>query len=191
MATRRQIEANQQNAISSTGPRTTAGRARSSKNALRHGLTAREVTVDEEEAERFAAFRDDMVEDLAPVGAFEEELVQRIVTCLWRLRRVLRVEAEVGVTLDFFASLSGSLSPNLVRYETAIDRMLQRARHDLERLQARRRGEPVAAPIAVEVTLAAGEQANAVPIVPRDAMHEPSSGDRSASEGLPLQTDGA
>ena len=154
---------------------------------MKHGLTAREVTVDDEEARQFDAFRDDIVEDLAPVGALEEALVQRIVICLWRLRRVVRLEAETQFAADFFRSYSGGLSQNIVRYETAIDRSLQRARHDLERLQARRRGEAVAAPIAVDVThsVAVGEHADAAPTVARDVTPEPSSGVRSASQGLP------
>jgi hypothetical protein len=39
MATEKQIRANRENAKKSTGPRTAAGRAKSSRNALRHGLS--------------------------------------------------------------------------------------------------------------------------------------------------------
>jgi hypothetical protein len=160
MATIRQIEANRRNAQKSAGPSTAGGRTISSKNALKHGLTAREVTVDEGEAKKFAAFRDDMVADLAPVGTMEEELVQNIVSWSWRLRRVCRVEVNVAdesnplsslaqeqVGCDYTLSL-GTLS----RYETTIARLRERALHDLERLQARRRGEAVQVPIAVDVT---------------------------------------
>ena len=40
MATRAQIEANRRNALKSTGPRTSAGKAASSRNARTHGMTA-------------------------------------------------------------------------------------------------------------------------------------------------------
>jgi hypothetical protein len=163
MTTKRQIEANRQNAKRSTGPITAAGCARSKRNALKHGLTAREVTVDDEEASKFEAFRDDIVRDLAPEGALEEELAQQIATDSWRLRRVLRLEAAIAVPGDMLGLSLGALEgpafefmangpgQNLIRYQGAIDRSRQRALHELQRLQARRRGEAVAAPIAVEV----------------------------------------
>ena len=39
MATQKQIDANRRNAKRSTGPKTAAGRAKSSRNAYRHGLS--------------------------------------------------------------------------------------------------------------------------------------------------------
>jgi hypothetical protein len=164
MATAKQIEANKRNALRSTGPATAAGRRISSKNAWKHGLTAREVTVDAAEARKFAAFRHDMVADLAPQGAFEEELVEEIAICSWRLRRVYRLEVidpndynPLPRMFDSsFASVSKKfetvVSADLNRHETSIARLRQRALHDLERLQARRRGEAVEAPIVVDVT---------------------------------------
>jgi hypothetical protein len=45
MASRRQIEANRRNALKSTGPRTQEGKARSRKNALRHGFASLTIGV--------------------------------------------------------------------------------------------------------------------------------------------------
>jgi hypothetical protein len=45
-------------------------------------------------------FRDDIVQDLAPEGVLEEELVQQIATDSWRLHRVLRLEAAIAVPRD-------------------------------------------------------------------------------------------
>jgi hypothetical protein len=164
MTTQRQINANRKNAKRSTGPATEAGRARSSRNALKHGFTAREFTIHEREANAFAAFRDDIVEALAPVGVLEEELAQRVALCMWRLRRMARLEVtktthylpKIGEITQqeryLYEYMADGLCDSLSRYETSIDRMRQRALHDLERLQARRRDEAVAAPIAVDVT---------------------------------------
>jgi hypothetical protein len=163
MTTIKQTEANRRNAQRSTGPTTAEGRKACSQNALKHGLTAREVTVDEAEAKKFAAFRKDMVAELAPRGALEEQLAEEIAIYSWRLRRVFRLEVNDGDHANPLSSLAQealgrgrfvdftlSLS-TLIRYEASITRSRERALHNLERLQARRRGEAVEAPIMVDV----------------------------------------
>ena len=50
------IESNRQNALRSTGPRTSEGKAASSKNALRHGLLSKQVTLPDEDPDAFAEF---------------------------------------------------------------------------------------------------------------------------------------
>lgn len=104
MTSAAQIEANRRNSQRSTGPRTEAGKARSRRNALRHGLAARTLIVapGEDEAD-FAAFAADLRQDLAPDGAVEEALAQRIILCAWRLERIARIEAE---TLRLEAALA-------------------------------------------------------------------------------------
>ena len=70
MATQRQIEANRENARKSTGPKTEAGKAVSSANALRHGLTAeRLVLLLAEDGDSFERLRESVIADLAPAGA--------------------------------------------------------------------------------------------------------------------------
>ena len=98
MATQRQIEANRQNCRSSTGPRTEAGKAASSANALSHGLTAADtVVLPEEDADAFERLREGVIPDLDPAGALQEALAQRIAVLLWRLDRAARLEAELFV----------------------------------------------------------------------------------------------
>jgi len=71
MATPAQIIANQQNAQSSTGPRTPEGKARVSQNAIKHGLTSKHLIIREDEQEEFAALQDLLLAELAPQGAIE------------------------------------------------------------------------------------------------------------------------
>ena len=98
MATQRQIEANRRNARSSTGPRTEAGKAASSANALSHGLTAvKSVVLPEENPGDFERLREGVIADLAPTGALQEALAHRVAMLLWRLDRVARLEAELFV----------------------------------------------------------------------------------------------
>ena len=96
MATRKQIRANRRNARKSTGPRTEAGKAASSANALSHGLTAAgTVVLPEEEPEEFERLRQGVIADLAPAGTLQQALAQRVAQLLWRLDRVARLEAEL------------------------------------------------------------------------------------------------
>jgi hypothetical protein len=169
MTTIKQTEANRRNAQRSTGPTTAEGRKASSQNALKHGLMAREVTVDDAEAKKFAAFRNEMVAELAPQGALEEQLAEEIAIHSWRLRRVFRLEVNEGDKANALSSFAleasgGGLDrdymlslPTLIRYETSITRSRERALHNLERLQARRRGELVEAPMMVDVTQVGGD----------------------------------
>lgn len=78
-----------------TGPRTPEGKAKSAKNATRHGLLSRELLQRDERASHLRALTQRLMVELQPVGELELLLVERIVSCMWRLRRALRVEVEV------------------------------------------------------------------------------------------------
>ncbi len=95
MSSERQIEANRLNAQRSTGPRSPNGKARVASNALKHGLTGKQIVLPNENAEEFEAFRITLWTDLAPQGALEEELAGKIVADAWRLRRVPILEAAL------------------------------------------------------------------------------------------------
>jgi hypothetical protein len=88
MASHRQIRANQRNALRSTGPRSDAGKARSRLNAMQHGLTARHVLLPGEDPREFEAFRRAAFDRLLPEGEVEKQLADRVVTLLWRMRRI-------------------------------------------------------------------------------------------------------
>jgi hypothetical protein len=101
----RRIDANRRNARRSTGPRTARGKKTVSRNAIKHGLLAREVVINEgdgqEDQNAFDALYARIWEDYEPVGQREELLVERIVTCWWRLARVHRAETgEIRRHLD-------------------------------------------------------------------------------------------
>src|SRR2546421_4003859 len=77
MSSFRQIDANRRNAQLSTGPVTEAGKKRSRRNALRHGLTAETVIDALEDAEDYAAFEMAVTADYDAQSAVERELVLR------------------------------------------------------------------------------------------------------------------
>jgi hypothetical protein len=92
MTSFRQIEANRRNAQLSTGPVTEEGKRRSRRNAIRHGLTAETVIDALEDAEDYAAFEIAITSDYDAQSAVERELVLRLASLLWRLRRATSIE---------------------------------------------------------------------------------------------------
>jgi hypothetical protein len=92
----RKLAANRRNAARSTGPRSTRGKRRSSLNALKHGILAKDLVLPELEgknaAAEFRALLHALTSDLAPRGAFELLLVEKIAVCTWRMRRLQRYE---------------------------------------------------------------------------------------------------
>jgi hypothetical protein len=93
MSSFRQIDANRRNARLSTGPVTEEGKRRSRQNALRHGLTAETVIDALEDAEDYAAFELAVTSDYDAQSAVERELVLRLASLLWRLRRATAIES--------------------------------------------------------------------------------------------------
>ena len=96
MATEKQIAANRKNSMWSTGPRTEAGKRRSRQNALQHGLTAETVIDVLEDAKAYKALQRKIFADYRPSSNFELELVARLVSLLWRLRRGVAIKRNIN-----------------------------------------------------------------------------------------------
>jgi hypothetical protein len=92
MTSFRQIDANRRNACKSTGPITEEGKQRSRCNAVRHGLTAETVIGALEDAEDYKAFEAAIIADYDVQSAVERELVLRLASLMWRLRRATTME---------------------------------------------------------------------------------------------------
>jgi hypothetical protein len=84
---------NKASAGKSTGPRTAAGKQRSSLNALRHGLTGHIVVLPTEDQAAYQIHLRRFVDQFQPKGALEEQLVQSLGDTTWRLNRVPATEA--------------------------------------------------------------------------------------------------
>ena len=141
-------------------------------NSLRHWLLSRHAVVADEDPAAFDDLRQQLVVQLAPVGALEEAIVDRMTVLIWRLRRVVRLESGVithrtneansradhdGIEGDALvvglvkdATGADALS-KLSRYERGLERGLYRALHELQRLHASRRGESVSTPAVLDV----------------------------------------
>ncbi|SRR6266571_5132484 len=92
MTSYRQIDANRRNALKSTGPKTEAGKDTSRRNAVRHGLTAETVIGALEDIEDYQAFEAAITVDYDAQSAVERQLVLRLASILWRLRRATTME---------------------------------------------------------------------------------------------------
>jgi hypothetical protein len=92
MTSLRQIEANRHNAIKSTGPKTENGKQRSRRNALKHGFTADTVLEPLENPDEYRAFEGEIVAEYLPQTPVERELVHRLASLFWRLRRATSIE---------------------------------------------------------------------------------------------------
>jgi hypothetical protein len=95
MTSSKQIEANRRNSLKSTGPKTEAGKRTSRCNAVRHGLTAETVIGALEDAEDYKAFEAAVTADYDAQSAVERELVLRLASLLWRLRRATTIETAL------------------------------------------------------------------------------------------------
>ena len=92
MPTRAQTKANRNNAKKSTGPRTEEGKTRSAKNALKHGLLARDTVMPGEDPADFDRQLSALEADIQPGNSLEFELVRQIADAQWRMRRLTRLE---------------------------------------------------------------------------------------------------
>ena len=95
MSSLKQIAANRRNALKSTGPTTEEGKEHSRCNAVRHGLTAETVIADLEDADDYQAFEATVIGDYDAQTAVERELVLRLASVLWRLRRAIGIESGI------------------------------------------------------------------------------------------------
>ena len=103
MSSVKQVTANRANAKLSTGPKTPAGKRKSSMNPLKHGLSAETIVVGDEDPTQFEALRESFERDFQPETHLERELVERLVAHAWRLRRIPVFEAA------FIQGLEGRL----------------------------------------------------------------------------------
>jgi hypothetical protein len=145
-------EASRRNGAKSRGPKTPEGKARSAQNALKHGLRAQKhLVLPSEDAAEFAALEAALMEELAPEGALQSALAQRVVAAVWRLERAERLEAELfarnhlaggSLGLALIRDCNGARSfDTLLRYRGGTLAELWRTLRTLKALQAERAQE--------------------------------------------------
>ena len=126
MRTEKQIRASRENAKKSTGPRTTEGKANSSKNALKHGLMAQDAVIPGEDPAEFDRHLTRLEDTYLPRNYVEKELVRQIGDAMWRMQRLSRIETAV---------ISASIERTRVyQHDFRVDRIKQGHEGDLQLL---------------------------------------------------------
>ena len=173
----KKLAASRANGAKSKGPVTIQGKAWSSRNALKHGLSAKRLLIPGEAKGEFSQFRDELWTCLNPLNPLEEVLVERIVSCYWKLRRANRIGNEMleregdrrrresmmksrGINVPLqgevawaFEASSGKAFDRLERHEVRLERSALRALHELERLRAG------VVPVAIDIDIQSRDEA--------------------------------
>jgi len=178
--TTKQLVANKQNALKG-GVKTSKGKAISRYNAMKHGLLCKEVLIEGEDEMALLQLERSIRAAIQPVGELELLLTDRIITNIWRLKRAMRVERNSmelqrnyqdpfdykpkdkltrGVeefldpqkSREKITNMIANLgTERILRYESAIERGIYKALHELQRIQAARAGDKPFAPLAIDL----------------------------------------
>ena len=147
-------ETNRANAQNSTGPRTEAGKQRSSLNALRHGLTGQTVVLPSDDPAAYDRHCKEFLDQYQPNNKLEIHLTQTIADLSWRLNRISALEANMlavnsvdtendpeptaSAMAKTFREQSQALA-NLSMYEQRLSNRFDKAVKQLHEIQAERR----------------------------------------------------
>lgn len=112
------LAANRANAKKSTGPRTAAGKAASSQNAITHCLTAKDTTILGEDYTDFVNRRDSFIASLQPRNALEASLIERLAKLEHRLNRCTR--QETGLFDLHIADVTPNNTPETIQSAQAM-----------------------------------------------------------------------
>lgn len=121
-----------------TGPRTEEGKAVSSRNALKHGLTAMkaENAIDPELRAQYEGMRQQYLDEFRPEGAIENTLMDLVVLAAWQLYKIRAMETFAEVDLGEQGRMGRS--ERLARYRGANERLLFRSLNHLRAIQQER-----------------------------------------------------
>jgi hypothetical protein len=141
--------ANRANAALSTGPRTAAGKQRSSQNALTHGLTAASPVLPSEDPAAYDAHRRGFFDEYQPATRTETQLTQELADTAWRINRVPLLEAALldraanppsdQARIDFDIVDAHRALATLGLHFTRLSRQFQKSLGQLREIQAERR----------------------------------------------------
>lgn len=132
---------------SKTGPKTEIGKARSSRNSLKHGIFSRNILIPGERAQDYNKLLNGLFDAHQPQGMAEQILVEKIAVTTWKLRRLNKVETaditnrmtELSRRYDDVDAFAVPVNlDKLLRYQNQLETQYYRALITLQQLQANR-----------------------------------------------------
>jgi hypothetical protein len=157
----KQSAASRANGAKSKGPATPEGRARASRNSLRHGLSSENVVLPHEDRAHFEQHRESYIQSFQPANQPQHDLVETLAAARWRLTRLQHIETKLfekemvvraqemdneledmtevdklAWVFDRMANQGKSIAL-LIRYEGSLNRSYERAFKQLQQLQSR------------------------------------------------------
>ena len=117
----KRLQANRANARRSTGPKTAAGKAAVRRNALKHGLLSRTVSLLPDEVESFDSIQLKMAKSQPPETVEDRQTLEEIARIWCKLEKVMRLEIESNAD----GARGRTAAPRLIhRYESRLSRQL-------------------------------------------------------------------
>jgi hypothetical protein len=128
----------------STGPRTAEGKARSSMNALKHGLASSQLIIEGEILADFESLEASLLEEHAPATPTEALLVKEMAKSYWLKDRAIRFQAVAfNITAPHLHKMAAPMDLGvLIRYQSAHERAFYRALKTLQTIQKERKSAP-------------------------------------------------
>ena len=147
MTSEKQIEANRKNAKKSTGPITQEGKKAVSKNSLKHGLTSQSLMhPGVENIKEFQEYTRKIYECFSPRDDLEIFFVNRAISCMWRLKRIINIEEAIfnndidpekeNVVDQIFTYLKDKMLL-INKYEKSLENSLFKTLREIKKLQER------------------------------------------------------
>ena len=143
MASPSQIAANRKNAQKATGPRTIAGRAASSQNAIKTGIHAQSEIIRTESQDDYASLIAEYYARFHPAAPEERALVDDLIRAEWLGRRYMQAAAKLWQKEDAFLENSTHIC-RAQRCIASTQRNFAAALKQLLAIQAKRRSQPTA-----------------------------------------------
>jgi len=137
MTSKKKTAANRRNARKSSGPKTAAGKARASMNAVRHGLRARTVVLPSENREDFDEILTGLQDQYQPQNKAELYLVDQAAIAQWKLVRAEVFEADCYVK-EASPQARAAILDRMTQVTSRIERAYFKAYKELERIKTAR-----------------------------------------------------